>query len=153
MVFLTYGPEGTLLGGGLKFLGSDRLVLLTSPSFSTHIEPTSDPDSRRVIIASINRRLVRSSATDLSFFCDGSRKRCGVGEKQSGFGVIYPGSSVQDSISVGVDRRSSVFDAEMFALAHSAKRALEMVSSGDVTSVSFFSDSVLSFCPSSDYFY
>ena len=116
--------------------------LLTSPSFSTRIEPTSDPDSRRVIVASINRRLIRSSATDLSFFCDGSRKRCGEGKKRSGLGVvIYRGNTIQDSISVGLGRRSSVFDAEMFALALSAKRALELVSSGDVTSISFYSDS------------
>ena len=45
---------------------------------------------------------------------------------------------------MGISRQSSVFDAgEMFALAHAAKHTLDLVSSGNVTPVSFFSDSTL----------
>lgn len=39
-------------------------LLLTSSSFSTHVEPTSDPDSRYVTIASVTRHLLHSSVMD-----------------------------------------------------------------------------------------
>ena len=82
------------------------------------------------------------------------RSRRGEGKKRSGDGVvIYRGNPVQDSVSMGIGRRSSVFDAGMFALAHAAKRALEMVSSGHVASISFFSHSASALSFKFDHFH
>ena len=86
--------------------------------------PALNPLPRRAIVASIDHRLLHSSTSDL-FFCDGSRKRCGEGKKRSGYGVVaYRGNSVQGTVSVGIGRQSSVSDAGMFALAHSAKQVV-----------------------------
>jgi hypothetical protein len=44
--------------------------------------------------------------------------------KQFGYGVVgYRGGEIAFELAIGPDRRSSVFDAEMFTLAHFCKRA------------------------------
>jgi ribonuclease HI len=63
-------------------------------------------------------------------------------KERSGYGVIhYRGGKIIESFSMGASRHSTVFDAEMFALAHAAKKAKDIHAKGGVSAIHFFSDS------------
>ena len=89
-------------------------------------------------------RYAKRDPTTLLLFCDGSRKQSGTSPKQSGYGVVgyYLGKEVF-SVQVGLGKRSTIYDAEMFALAHASMKASTFISDHpDIAHISFFSDNL-----------
>ena len=115
------------------------------PRLSITSTPCS-PDDRRALVSELNRQL-RSSRLDpsvLLIYCDGSRMRCkGGGKKRTGYGLVgyYMGRKVF-SLSVGLGPRATVYDAELFALAHASSKASAFVlGKPHIGEVFLFSDS------------
>jgi ribonuclease HI len=94
-------------------------------------------------VYSINKLLLdsRQDPSKLLFFCDGSRMLHNEKER-SGYGVVcYREGRMIESFSMGAGKHSTVFDAEMFALAHAAKKARDIHAAGGISSIHFFTDS------------
>ena len=115
------------------------------PRLSITSTPCS-PDDRRALVSELNRQL-RSSRLDpsvLLIYCDGSRMCCkGGGKKRTGYSLVgyYMGRKVF-SLSVGLGPRATVYNAELFALAHASSKASAFVlGKPHIGEVFLFSDS------------
>lgn len=103
-------------------------------------------DERKALKNSLNRQLLnsRNDPSTLLIYCDGSRMRKKVGDnKRTGYGIAgyYLGRKVF-SISMGLGPRATVYDAELFALAHaSSKAAAFVLDKPHIGEVFMFSDS------------
>ena len=116
----------------------------SSPHFSLSPDPPNSDEAKIALAKTINDRLLASDSDPsiLSFFCDGSRMRCGEGKERSGYGVVcYRAGKIIHRYSIGLGHRATVFDAEMYALAHAAMIARDVVSSSNISHIYFYSDS------------
>jgi len=115
-----------------------------SPPFHLVPQPLHARSAGRPV-QSINRRHItsRHDPSTLLIYCDGSRMPDQDGLLSSGYGVaIFHQGQRTSAWSIGLGHHSTVFDAEMFALAHAAskiKRILDTLT--PIRSVFFYSDS------------
>ena len=99
-----------------------RLLIVSTPC---------DPEETRALKNSLNRQLIasRSQPNILLVYCDGSRMRHGPGKKRKGYGIVGycdMGRKVL-SLSIGLGPRATVYDTELFALAHASSKASAFV--------------------------
>ena len=116
----------------------------SSPQFKHFPKPPESDEAKTALANSINHRLHASESdpTALLFFCDGSRMRNGEQIERSGYGVVcYRAGRITHRYSIGLGRRATVFDAEMYALAHAARKARDIISTTNISRISFYSDS------------
>jgi len=93
----------------------------------------------------LNRQLHTSGnrPNTLLVYCNGSRMRNDGGKKQTGYGIMgyYMGREVFTQ-SVGLGPRATVYDTELFALAHASSKASAFVlDKPHISEVFFYSDS------------
>jgi len=103
------------------------------------------PDERPALKSALNRQLLtaRNDPSTLQIYCDGSRMRRNGGKKRTGYGIVgyYMGRKVF-TIAIGLGPRATVYDAELFALAHaSSKAAAFVLGKPHIGEVLLFSDS------------
>jgi ribonuclease HI len=117
--------------------------LINHPAFLHMPDPPEDEEGKKARVLELNKLLLdsRQDPSKLIFYCDGSRMKHNEKER-SGYGVVcYREGKIIKSFSMGAGRHSTVFDAEMFALAHAAKKAKDIHAMGGVSAIHFFSDS------------
>jgi ribonuclease HI len=118
-----------------------------SPRLSIRPIPC-DIEARPAYSASLNRELIssRHDPTLLLVYSDGSRWKPAGGGEKSGYGVVIYHCAVPiASFSIGLGRYSTVFDAEMFALAHASSKVKKILDAHTVINrVKFYSDSTSS---------
>ena len=124
---------------------------VTATSLSPRLSIKPDPcdiEARPAYSASLNRELISSKhdPTLLLVYSDGSRWKPAGGGEKSGYGVVIYHCAVPiASFSIGLGHRSTVFDAEMFALAHASSKVKKILDAHTIIShVKFYSDSTSS---------
>ena len=107
-----------------------------------------DKEARPAYSASLNKELVHSKHDPslLLVYCDGSRWKPARGTERSGYGVvIYHCAKPIFTYSIGLGESSTVFDAEMYALAHAGSKVKRILDTHTtVRTVKFYSDSTSS---------
>ena len=118
-----------------------------SPRLSIRPNPC-DIEACPAYSTSLNRELIssRHDPTLLLIYSDGSRWKPADGGEKSGYGVvIYHCAEPIASLSIGLGHYSTVFDAEMFALAHASPKVKKIVDAHTVINhIKFYSDSTSS---------
>ena len=118
--------------------------LSLAPRLSIISTPCS-PDEVLALKNELNRQLHTSSnrPNTLLIYCDGSRMRVDGGKKRTGYGIAgyYMGRKIFTR-SIGLGPRATVYDAELFALAHaSSKVSAFVLDKPHIGEVFFYSDS------------
>jgi hypothetical protein len=105
--------------------------------------PSTHPDAR-IALAQQTMSRIRSSEQDGSLVCftDGSERVLrGVRRVGAGYSIVQHGQEIK-SKSLGLGRKSNVYDAEMWALASAAYAASRLASTHAPPALLFFTDNV-----------